>query len=123
MHSARILLPVLLALTAAGCAQQEQHSYLIDPATGRATPMVFQSQPPQPQYAQQTYQPAPQRAPAGERGLFNWSSSAPSAPVVYAQAPQPQPYAQDAAPRTVPPPPSGMYLPPPNTALAANSLY
>jgi hypothetical protein len=83
MHRARFLLPILVALAAAGCARQQQ-AYVIDPSTGQPVAVVMQQQTAQPVYAQQSYQPpAPQAAASGERGLFNsWPS-----------APQPQ-YAQ-----------------------------
>ena len=115
MHKGRLLLPVLAALAAAGCARQQQ-AYVIDPSTGRPVLVVMQQQaaPPQyaqpqyaqaqyaqPQYAQPQYAPAqyappsyPQAAPqgvsGGGQGLFNTWQSAPQpryAPPTYAQQP------------------------------------
>jgi hypothetical protein len=84
MHNARFYLSILVALTAAGCARQQQQAYVIDPSTSRAVPVVIQPQPVQPQYSQASYQP-PQAAVSDERGLFNSRLSAPQA---YAQQPQ-----------------------------------
>ncbi len=62
MRRARYLLPVLLALTAAACAREQQSTYyIIDPATGQPVPVVQQYAQPQygqyaqPQYAQPQY--------------------------------------------------------------------
>jgi hypothetical protein len=82
MHNFRFYLPILVGLTAAGCARQQQ-AYIIDPATGRPVPVAIQQQPVPPQYAQANYQS--QAAASGERGLFN---SRQSAPLTYAQQPQ-----------------------------------
>ncbi len=101
MHSARFYLPILVALTAAGCARQQQQAYIIDPSTGRAVPVVMQQQPAPPQYAQASYQP-PQAAASSDRGLFN---SRPSAPQTYAQ--QPQFVRPSAPPPMAEPSPSG----------------
>lgn len=116
MRRARFFLPVLLALTAAACAREQQSSYYImDPATGQPVPVVQQYPQPQfgqyaqqqgqyaqqqyaqpqygqpGQYAQATYgQPAyapPQhKAQGSKRGLFNQQRRRTG----YAQ----QPYAQ-----------------------------
>ncbi len=53
MRGARFLLPILAALAVAACARQQQ-AYVIDPASGRAVPVVTQSYA-SPQYAQQAY--------------------------------------------------------------------
>jgi hypothetical protein len=94
MWAARILLPVLVALAAAGCARQQQ-TYVIDPSSGQPVPVVMQQQTAQPQYAQQSYQqPALQAAASGERGLFTSWQSAPQPPFTqptYAQQPSQQP--------------------------------
>ena len=117
MRRACFFLPVLLALTAAGCAREQQSAYyVIDPVTGQPVPVVQQYE--QPQYAQSQYAQAQYgqyaQAPHGQpayqaqdtrrglfnpayqaqdtgRGLFNNRRSQP------AYAPQPymqQPYAQ-----------------------------
>ena len=91
MHKGLVLLPVLVALAAAGCARQQQ-AYVIDPSTGQPVPVVMrQLQIAQPQYAQQNYQPpAPRAATSGERGLFNSWQTTPRpqyAQQIYAQQP------------------------------------
>ena len=101
MRKGLFLLPVLVALAAAGCARQQQ-TYVIDPSTGQPVPVVMrQQQIAQPQYAQQSYQPpAPQAAASGERGLFNSWQSAPRpqyAQQTYAQQPYQPPAPQAAA--------------------------
>jgi polysaccharide export outer membrane protein len=106
MRGARLLLPLLAALAAGGCARQQPAYYVVDPNTGQPVPVVTQQQMAQPQYAQQgnvqqqTYAaPAyqepvaqPQAAASGERGLF---TSRQRAPQVYAQ----QPYVQQPYPQ------------------------
>ena len=88
MRVTQILLPALIALATAACAQQQIGAYTADPATHRgilsgsrnaAAPYG------QAQYAQVGYQPAP-AADSGGRGLF--SSSQPMAPS-YAQTARP----------------------------------
>jgi polysaccharide export outer membrane protein len=103
MRGARFLLPMLVALAAAGCARQQQ-TYVIDPATGERVPMVAQQPYGQPQYAQQPYgqqayappanqQPAaqPSHAHSGGRRLFS------SSPAYAQQAYAPPRYQQSAA--------------------------
>jgi polysaccharide export outer membrane protein len=97
MRVTQLMIPLLLALAAAGCARQPQAAYVIDPSTGQPVPVVQQYAPPQnaqyaqsayaqagyqtsypasyaqaaPTYAQQPYQPPqPQYAQSGGRGLF-----------------------------------------------------
>lgn len=128
MRRARLLLPMLVALAAAGCARQQQQTYyIIDPQTGQPVPVVQQAQPQyapagygQPQYAQapqQTYAQAPQpqyaQAPAAapqpnSRGLFARSPAAAQesyTPQVY-QAPAYQAPSYAAQPATRPSAPS-----------------
>jgi hypothetical protein len=102
MHKGRLLLPVLAALAAAGCARQQQ-AYITDPSTGRPVLVVMQQQTASPQYGQPQYaqtqyaqpqyaqpqyalaqyapqsypQPAPQAVSGGGQGLFNTRQSAP----------------------------------------------
>ena len=64
MRSARLLVSALTALALAGCMQQRQAYYIVDPATGQPVPVVqTYSQPayasayPQPTYAQPNYAP------------------------------------------------------------------
>ncbi len=76
MRNTRYLLPVVLALAAAGCSRSQQ-TYVIDPATGRTALMQPAAQA---RFAQQS-EPA---AASGERGLFNTWRSAPQPQ--YAQA-------------------------------------
>lgn len=105
MRNAKILLVLMAALAAAGCARKTaQVQYIVDPQTGQPVPVVTQQQ----QYAQaQAYPatshpgPAPYAQPYGapaasapsSRSLY--SSSAASAQQAYAQpqyvAPQPAP--------------------------------
>jgi polysaccharide export outer membrane protein len=121
MRTARILLPLLAALTVAACARHQQNYYVMDPATGQPVPVVQQSggshyaQAPYGQqgdarqaYAAPQSYAAPQPQQNSDRGLFNNSShgifarrnSAPAYPQAYAQQPYPQqPYAQQPAPR------------------------
>ncbi len=100
MRHAKILLVLMVALAAAGCARKTaQVQYIIDPQTGQPVPVISQQQ-----YAQaQDYPgPAPQSyaqpggAPAASsRSLY--SSSAAYAQQAYAQpqyAPPPQPQAK-----------------------------
>ena len=120
MRRARYFLPVLLALTAAACAREQQSAYyVIDPATGQPVPVVQQYAQPQygqPQYAQAQYgqyaqtsygqpayaQPAYQsQNTSTKRGLFTGRSRQNYAPQPYVQqsygGPQvyyQQPYAQ-----------------------------
>jgi polysaccharide export outer membrane protein len=114
MRNAKILLVLMVALAAAGCARKTaQTQYIIDPQTGQPVPVVTQQQ----QYAQaqaypsssypgaapQTYaQPygAPAAAPpASSRSLY--SNSAAYAQQAYAQpqyvSPQPAPQQPKAA--------------------------
>ncbi len=84
MRVTQILLPALLALATAACAQQQIGAYTGDPATHRGIlsgPRNAAAPYGQPQYAQAGYQPAA-AADSGGRGLF--SSSPPAAPS-YAQ--------------------------------------
>lgn len=88
MRGARLLLPLLVAFAAAGCARQQQTYYVIDPQTGQPVPVVQQgydqpqyAQAPvaQPQYAQapqQQYAQAPTTPAANSRGLFGRSPAA-----------------------------------------------
>ncbi len=71
MRHTRLLLPLLLALTAAGCASQKPAYYVTDSATGQRVPV------------------AQQNATGGARGLFTESAPQASAPYAYA-APQAQ---------------------------------
>jgi polysaccharide export outer membrane protein len=70
MRGAIILLPMLAALSAAGCARQQQAQYIIDPQTGQPVPVVqrydqrgaqtYAQQPyAQPSYARQASAPQP----------------------------------------------------------------
>lgn len=108
MRNAKILLVLMAALAAAGCARKTaQVQYIIDPQTGQPVPVVTQQQ----QYAQaQAYPgPTPQAypqpygaAPApSSRSLY--SSSAASAQQAYAQpqyvSPQPVPQSRTASGR------------------------
>ncbi|WP_210209849.1 polysaccharide biosynthesis/export family protein [Pseudolabrys taiwanensis] len=89
MRTAKLLLPILFALAAAGCARQQQTYYIIDPQTGQPVPVVAQqAQPygPQGQYAQQSYEqqpayeaaaPQPQYAPQPYQQQY---AQAPAAP-------------------------------------------
>lgn len=97
MRRARLFLPVLLALTAAACAREQQPAYyVIDPATGQPVPVVQHYTPPQygayGQYVQPSYgQPAytqPQAPHNEKRGLL----TAPRRDRGYAAQPYPQPY-------------------------------
>ena len=88
MRTAKLLLPILFALAAAGCARQQQTYYIIDPQTGQPVPVVAQqAQPygPQGQYAQQSYEQQPA-----------YEAAAPQPQ--YAPQPYQQQYAQAAAP-------------------------
>lgn len=90
MRYARIILPILLALTATACARKQPVYYVMDPSTGQPVPVVQQyrqaSSAPygqQPQYAQSyaAQQPAyarPRQADGGGRGLFGSRRSAPT---------------------------------------------
>jgi len=84
MRRAIFLLPMLVALAAAGCARQQQAYYIIDPQTGQPVPVVAQ-QPQaygqqQGQYAQQNYEQRPAYEPAPQPQY---------AQPQYAQAPAP----------------------------------
>jgi polysaccharide export outer membrane protein len=95
MRGARLLLPLLAALTVSACMLQQQTYYVIDPNTGQPVPVVTQQQQfTQPQYAQQPYQPqaVPPSDQSNTRGLF--SSSPAYAQQAYAQQPYQQPVAQ-----------------------------
>lgn len=97
MRAARILLPLLVALTAAACARQ-QASYVVDPATGQPVPVV--------QRYGQSYTPNSQQAsaapqayaqPSNGHGLFNshtglFAQRRSAYPQTYAQPSHPQPY-------------------------------
>jgi polysaccharide export outer membrane protein len=89
MRVTRLMIPLLVVLAAAGCARQQQATYVIDPSTGQPVPVVQQYSAPQYAYAQAGYQggyqagypqaaPEPSYAQTGGRGLFN-------APPSYAQ--------------------------------------
>ncbi|WP_370455218.1 polysaccharide biosynthesis/export family protein [Pseudolabrys sp. FHR47] len=108
MRNAKILLVLMAALAAAGCARKTaQVQYIIDPQTGQPVPVVTQQQ----QYAQaQAYPaPAPQAypqtyaAPATSSSRSLYSSSAAYAQQAYAQAqyvsPQPTPQPRTASGR------------------------
>jgi polysaccharide export outer membrane protein len=105
MRKSRFLLATVVALAAASCARQQQ-TYVIDPATGQAVPVM----------AQQSYAQQPQAAATGDRGLFSSQGYAQPqyAPPQYAQQSyaqqtyQPQTYQPQAAPPA--PPPSGRGL-------------
>lgn len=91
MRCARFLLPMLVALAAAGCARQQQAYYIIDPQTGQPVPVVQQAPQAygQPQYAQQAY------------GQPQQGYGQPAAQPQYAQPPYPpQQYAPAATPNT-----------------------
>jgi len=115
MRRARFFLSVLLALTAAACAREQQSTYyVIDPVTGQPVPVVQQyNQPqyaqaqygqyPQAAYGQQAYAQPPYQAQGTDtkRGLFNSRRSQPAyMPQPYMQSPYggpqiyQQPYAQ-----------------------------
>lgn len=70
MRGVQFLLPILVALAAAGCARQQQTYYIIDPQTGQPVPVVQQAQQPQPygqpQYAQQGYEQPAYEPPAAQ---------------------------------------------------------
>ncbi len=100
MRKSRILLATVVALAAASCARQQQ-TYVIDPATGQAVPVM----------AQQSYAQQPQASATGDRGLFGSQGYAQPqyAQQSYAQQTyQPQIYQQPAAQPA--PPPSGRGL-------------
>jgi len=92
MRRARFFLSVLLALTAAACAREQQSTYyVIDPVTGQPVPVVQQyNQPqyaqaqygqyPQAAYGQQAYAQPPYQAQGTDtkRGLFNSRRSQPA---------------------------------------------
>jgi polysaccharide export outer membrane protein len=111
MRRARFLLPILVALAAAGCARQQQ-VYVIDPATGQPVPVVMQqpyAQPQyaqqgyaQPQYAQQTYQQPIAQPRYVQQPLYAQQTyQQPIAQPRYAQQPQ---YAQQTYQQPVAPP-------------------
>lgn len=107
MRNAKILLVLMVALAAAGCARKTaQTQYIIDPQTGQPVPVITQ----QPQYAQaqaypsavpQTYAQPYGRPATSSRSLY--SSSAAYAQQAYAQpqyvAPQPAPQSRVASGR------------------------
>jgi arylsulfatase A-like enzyme len=77
MRRARFFLPVLLALTAAACAREQQSSYyIIDLATGQPVPVVQQYA--QPQYGQY-------RQPQSVQPQSGQSAQAASGQPAYAQ--------------------------------------
>ncbi|HZL39459.1 MAG TPA: polysaccharide biosynthesis/export family protein [Pseudolabrys sp.] len=116
MRKSRILLAAVVALAAASCARQQQ-TYVIDPATGQAVPVM----------AQQSYAQAPQASSTGDRGLFGSQSYAPPqvaqpqyAQQSYAQQTyQPQTYQQPAAQPAPPPSERGLF----NSRSAAPQVY
>lgn len=75
MHSVRLFLSALMALTLAGCMHRQQAYYVMDPATGQPVPIVQSYAQPQPaQTYGQTY-------------------AQPAVPQAYGQSyPSPQPY-------------------------------
>jgi len=96
MRVTQILLPALIALATAACAQQQISAYSVDPATHRgilSAPRNAAAPFGQPQYAQAGYQPAA-AADSGGRGLF--SSAQPVAPS-YAQPNRPAAQPQGAS--------------------------
>jgi len=115
MRVARILTPILLALTLAACMhqQQEQSYYLIDPTTGQPVPVAQQAYgqpqyaqaPPYQQSAQGAYQ-QPHYAQSAHRrqAAQNTNRNLYSSPQAAQQAYAPQAYAQPA------------YQPPPQSA-------
>jgi polysaccharide export outer membrane protein len=94
MRKSRFLLATVVALAAASCARQQQ-TYVIDPATGQAVPVMAQ------QYAQ-----APQASAPGDRGLFaSQGYTQPQyAPPQYAQQSYAQQTYQQPAAQPAPPP-------------------
>lgn len=98
MRNAKILLVLMVALAAAGCARKTaQTQYIIDPQTGQPVPVITQQQ----QYAQaQAYPGSPQQGYAQPYGAPPAASSRSlySSSAAYAQ----QAYAQ---PQYAPPPP------------------
>jgi len=146
MRNAKILLVLMAALAAVGCARKTaQVQYIIDPQTGQPVPVVTQQQ----QYAQaqaypgaapQTYaQPYGAQAAAAPSSRSLYSSSAAYAQQAYAQpqyaSPQPPPQPRAASGRGlfsssrktqtyVQPQPAlqqpyvAQYTPPPQTAMA-----
>jgi polysaccharide export outer membrane protein len=112
MRVTKFLIPFLIALAAAGCARQQQASYVIDPATGQPVPVLQQYSSPQYGYAQAGYQagyqadyaqaaPQPAYAQASRRGLYTARArnAAPAyAAPAYAQAYPPPAAEPQAAP-------------------------
>jgi hypothetical protein len=119
MQSARFYLPIFVALMAAGCARQEQ-AYIVDPATGRAVPVVMQQQAAPPQYVQPSAPPVARTAPSGERGLFTSQQDRP--PAYLMEPAQPSYATQYPAPQYAAPRTGGPYVPAPKS-FAAASLY
>ena len=131
MRHARLLLPLLLAITAAGCANQKPAYYVTDLATGQRVPVaqqgasggargLFTESAPQasPRYA---YAAPQAEAKGGGRGLFNSDlfGARSSAPVYAYQAPQapaPQTYAYQPQPAYAQPAPAPAYQPQPQPA-------
>ena len=116
MRHSRILLVLMLALAAAGCARKSaQTYYIMDPQTGQPVPVVTQQQMAQPQaapvYAQQGY-PQPYGAPVAAAPLPSrtlYSTSPAYAQQAYAAQPSYAPYGQ---PAYAPPQPAQAYAAP-----------
>lgn len=89
MRGIQFLLPILVALAAAGCARQQQTYYIVDPQTGQPVPVVQQAQQAQP-YGQ------PQYAPQGQYARQGYGQPAYEQPAAQPQYAQPQ-YAQTPA--------------------------
>jgi len=114
MRGAQLLLVGLAALAVGACARQQPVTYVMDPNTGQAVPVLAQRQFAQPTFAQQIFAPSAgsSSGQSGGRGLF--ASSPGSAQDAYAQ----QDYAS-AQPPQAPPSGRGLF----NTRMNAPQVY
>ena len=98
MRGAIFLLPMLVALSAAGCARQQQAHYIIDPQTGQPVPVVqrydqrgaqtYAQQPyAQPSDAQQSYAQQPHAQQSYAQQAYAQQPRAQQAQQAYAQQP------------------------------------
>ena len=131
MRHVRLLLPILLALTAAACARQQPAYYVTDAATGQRVSTAPQSAshgqrglmasgaPQAGAYGRSAYAAQPSEASSG-RGLFNSDlfGSRSSAPV-YAYRPQ----AQSPQAYSYQPPQQQVYAPQPAPQTYAQPVY